>query len=270
MVEFMFILASAFLAGLIRGTSACTALCAPAIVPYIASKQSNWREGVRIGILINLPRIVLLSTIGAVIGFVSFSILQSHEFRNLALNMFAAGYTLIGLLFVLLGSYMFAQAAHERRHFNSTIDARDCSLCNPNPGSKHCGKRVFPSGRDIVFKLTRARHSETQLMLIWGSFMALACIVEIVIVEAPLLVSASALLSAPPSAHANALLGAVVMLVFSIAASVPILVVTTTTGKLAEFVNTPATLNKIKTIGAAAMFVVGLCIMTKMLPHLIL
>jgi cytochrome c biogenesis protein CcdA len=57
--------------------------------------------------------------------------------------------------------------------------------------------------------------------------------------------------------YAAMLLGALVLFVFSVGAAIPVIIVTTTSGKFSDRIKTREILNKIQTIGSVVMIMIG-------------
>jgi hypothetical protein len=105
-MEISLILGAMLIAGLVRGSSVCSMVCAPGVLSYIASKKANWKEALCYGIFFSIPRILVLTVLGGVIGFLSFTAV-STGFRDISANLSLFSYFLIGLIFFILGIGVF-------------------------------------------------------------------------------------------------------------------------------------------------------------------
>ena len=244
-VELIGIFASIIALGLIRGSGVCVSICAPGLVPYIADKKRNWQYGLKAGILFNIPRVLLLTVAGSVIGYFGFKVVEKDYFEDIAGVLGGLGYFFVGIIFLAIGAYMFAKAADER------IDLKE--------GIKNCN---IKKKSNVMCKIERISPKRRFIFLMWGSLMGIACIGEVTILEGGLL---TGLASSYADSSSNAILiGAFAMFLFGIGSSIPILILTTATGKFSEGINTFEKLNKIKTIGSVIMIMVGLTLILKM------
>ena len=66
--------------GLRRGASACLALCMPSIIPALVREKGGWLSGLKIALFFNLPRIVLLTILGALLGAGGYALRFFHLF----------------------------------------------------------------------------------------------------------------------------------------------------------------------------------------------
>ena len=244
-VELIGIFASIIALGLIRGSGVCVSICAPGLVPYISDKKRNWRYGFKAGILFNIPRVLLLTIAGSVIGYLGFKVVEKDYFEDIAGILGGLGYFFVGIIFLVMGAYMFAKAADERIDLKEGIN-KSCSLKKPK----------------IMCKIEKISPKRRNIFLIWGSLMGIACIGEVTILEGGLL---SGLASSYADSSSNAILiGAFSMFLFGLGSSIPIIALTTASGKFSEGINTFEKLNKIKTIGSVIMIMVGLTLILKM------
>lgn len=245
-IELLGIFASIIALGMLKGSGVCATICAPGLIPYIADKKRDWRYGLKVGILFNIPRVLLLTFAGGVIGYLGFKVTEGKYFTDVVSFLGGLGYLLVGLMFFLFGAYMFAKAADEREDFKEGIN-NSCNLKNSKLGCKL--QKITPKKR-FVF-------------LIWGSILGIACVGEVAIIEGTLL---SGLASSTADSSLNAvILGALAMFLFGIGTSIPILVLTTASGKFSEKLDTFEKMNKIKTAGSVIMIMVGLTLILKTL-----
>lgn len=106
-MEISLILGTMLIAGIVRGASVCSAVCAPGILSYIASKKVSWKEGLQYGFIFSIPRIIILTVLGGVIGFLSFTVVSSIFFNDALKILNLVSYFLIGGIFLILGIGVF-------------------------------------------------------------------------------------------------------------------------------------------------------------------
>lgn len=243
-IELISIFASIVALGLVRGSGICATICAPGLVPYIADKKRDWKYGFKAGILFNIPRVFLLTIIGAVIGYLGFKATNNDFFTEISKFFGGLGYFLIGIMILILGAIMFAKAADEREDLKKGIKS-NCQRVS----KKNCKLKEISKKRRFIF-------------LIWGSLLGIACISEITLLEGTFLTGIAS--SFARSTINAVLLGAFAMFLFGVGTSIPILILTTASGKFSEKIDTFEKLNKIKTIGSIVMIMVGLTLILKM------
>ncbi len=194
-MEIFLILGTMLIAGLVRGCSVCSMICGPSIISYVASKKRKWKEGMCYGIVFSMPRIFVLTVLGGIIGFLSFT--TARFFRDISANLSLFSYFLIGLIFFVLGINVFRGI--DKKHKCKT-------------------KRVIPGTGD------------TKLFFILGSVSSLGCIAGTF--EGIMLSSASSTLGS--NSIMACILGASAMFLFASGLSLPIIAGSALAGKITE------------------------------------
>lgn len=195
-MEIFLILGAMLIAGLARGSSVCSMVCAPGIISYVASKKVNWKKGIYYGIIFSIPRILVLTVLGGIIGFLSFTV-SSTVFRDISANLSLFSYFLIGLIFFILGIGVF-------RNMDKKYG------CKP--------KRCLPKTGDVTS------------FLILGSAVSIGCVAGAF--EGIMLSSAFSTLG--NSSITACILGASAMFLFAFGLSAPIIVGSMLAGRLSE------------------------------------
>ncbi len=194
-MEIFLILGTMLIAGLVRGSTVCSMICAPSIISYVASKKRNWKEGMRYGIIFSIPKILVLTVLGGIIGFLSFT--TAGFFRRISADIGLFSYFLIGLMFFVLGINVFRKIDKKYR----------CET-----------KRVIPGTGD------------TKLFFVLGALGSLGCIAGAF--EGIMLSSAFSTLG--NNSIMACILGASAMFLFAFGLSLPIIAGSALTGKITE------------------------------------
>ncbi len=291
MLEFLLLLAPIFFAGVLRGSSICTAVCASGLFSLIAARKRRTREAAKLAILFNLPRIGLLAALGAVVGYISYTFIVSAPwFEQLVMRLGQFSYLIFGLIMLIVGLVLYARTADAR----ASLDADDaprgpdrttacgadtaqesCARCS----SKYCATRTdgTGTGTDIppehdraadgtssrqrwyqrLFPTTRTRREST-LVLIWGALAGTACMAKVSVLGVELPAFAIFMASFGANSFIAALYGTLAMAVFGLGSSLPIIVLATIGGALVQRIGTTRRLLAIRTMGAVVMIMIGL------------
>ena len=229
-MEIFLILGAMLIAGLARGSSVCSMVCAPGILSYIASKKINWKEALRYSIIFSIPRILVLTVLGGIIGFLSFTVSSTVFFRDISANLSLFSYFLIGLIFFILGIGVF-------RNMDKKYG------CKP--------KRCLPKTGDVTS------------FFILGSAVSIGCVAGTF--EGIMLSSAFSTLG--NNSITACILGASAMFLFAFGLSAPIIVGSMLAGRLSEKIKH---LREIRFVGATIMIVSGLLLMAATMIRLII
>ncbi len=140
--EIIILLASTFLLGLLRGSAVCATVCAPGLIPITISEKLTRKEALTLGIIFNLPRITILTILGAVVGFISFNLVEESSFKTGFSVVGISGYFLVGIFLLIFGGVTFAKGEDERLDIKEgKIDfEKACKSC---PASIEKKKRFF-------------------------------------------------------------------------------------------------------------------------------
>jgi len=93
-----------FVQGAIIGSGPCLLLCGPIIIPYIAGKQRNWLEGLRITLLFGLGRFFSYTLLGGVVGYIGsylFQLFYCKVWGNVVWLLAGALIVLFGIMIIL-------------------------------------------------------------------------------------------------------------------------------------------------------------------------
>ena len=220
-MEIFLILGAMLIAGLARGSSVCSMVCAPGILSYIASKKINWKEALRYSIIFSIPRILVLTVLGGIIGFLSFTVVSTGFFRHVSANLSLFSYFLIGGIFLILGIGVFRN-----------IDKK-----------YKCETRWnFP------------KTSNTTNFLTLGSIVSIGCVAGTF--EGMVLTSAFSILG--NNSVMASVLGAFAMFLFAFGLSLPIIVGSALAGRISEKIKY---FREARIVGATIMVMCGLLLM---------
>jgi sulfite exporter TauE/SafE len=290
---------AAFLIGLARGMTVCLMLCAPGMIPLILNEKAGMARSMFLGFLLSLPRMLLLTLLGAVLGYISFELFRQDAVAGALTAISAASYILLGLLLLFVGMQLLRE--HEKSKFddggknqndkNETGSkgkgkGNDRSASRKGKGegngrrgrdgrSRKSSKAVTKDDGDALTCVERpswwqrtifaaakrfypSRGKSQKLFLLWGGLLSLACVGEIS-GEAGLLAVMSTNTAAGTGTIDPALgagIGAFIMFIFSLGATVPILITAAVGGSLTKRIKDKEMLATIR--GACAMLMVGL------------
>jgi sulfite exporter TauE/SafE len=259
-----------YLFGVTRGSSICLIACAPGIIPYLVSKNYDWRTCLRLAIIFNIPRIVILTVLGIIIGASAFLITQGiiESTVNPLIGVIQRfGYALLGLFVLIFGAYMFMTSIETKEDLKE--GSHDKKSCKTNPGESnpsdsgkkdevpvakgHRGHKLF----GFVQKRFKSLSGKpNRLFFIWGGIMTFACLGEVIVIEVPFFSGSLGILS--DSVWGAAFFGGFGMFIFAIGAAMPIIVVAIISSSLTKYFNNVEKLETIRTIGGMVMIMVGL------------
>lgn len=257
--------------------------CAPGIMPYLISKRYDWRKCLKLALLFNLPRIIILTVGGILIGIAAF-ILTEKVMDNILKpwigNAQVLGYGVLGIFILIFGIHIFLTSIEtqedireekedKKKHDKgSGANCADCNTKNPSI-EKQCShhtcnhdqkQKKFGMIQQKIYKLQQKPNS---LFMIWGGILSLACLGEILIAEMPII---SGSLGATSDTLFNAaFLGGFSMFLFAWGASMPIIIVAVVSSSMEKYFETIEKLERIRIIGAMVMIMVGLVFVFLML-----
>ncbi|UCE38127.1 MAG: sulfite exporter TauE/SafE family protein [Thermoplasmata archaeon] len=230
------LIGTAFILGLLRGTTICTFLCGPSLLSYTLSEGRHWKAGAIFAIKFNIGRIALITAVGAVVGYFA-GILVSGGFDMTLMSMQLVGYVLIGVYSLILGLVLYRRV--RKRQLDPNCDC----------------KSHFATIEKLRKKYPRLFANETVALMILGLIMGVACLFEIILLDAVILGTASALFGASLGI-ATALTGALTMFIFGIGSAIPIIVFNASAGH-ASSKFTPQKINSFAGIMAIALITMG-------------
>lgn len=258
--EVIVLLSLAFLWGLTRGTSICATVCAPGMVSYIAVNKYSWKQAAKLGLIFNLPRIIILTVLGGIVGYIVHAFSTEIDIEAFA-GTSQLGYFLLGIFLLIFGAYWLAKGIDTREDRKEGKSPPDlCKVKEPKSKSGWFYNKIHT-------KLINPIRQPKMLFLIWGGIISIACLGEIIILEMPVISGAAALLG---SEYLGAiLLGATAMLIFATGAAIPIMYVTIIGSTISMYVKSQEKLEAIKTVGAIMMIMIGLVFMLTSISGLI-
>jgi len=226
----------AFLTGLIRGTAVCAFLCGPSLLSYTLSEGRDWKKGAVYAIKFNIGRIALITAVGAVIGYFA-GVLVSGGFDMSLITMLILGYFLVGVYSIVLGIMLYRRA--RKRQLNPDCDCQS----------------HFKLVERLRKKYPKLFVNETIALIILGLIMGVACLLEITLLDAIILASASALFGASLGI-ATALTGAFTMFIFGVGSAIPVIVLNASAGYASSRFK-PQKINSFTGIMAIALITMG-------------
>ena len=264
-----------FILGIARGSSICLIACAPGIIPYLISKQYGWRKSLQLAVLFNLPRIILLTILGIIVGIMGFTLkgLITSLLPQIFIPIQTLGYGLLGIFILIFGAYMFTTSieAHENlkeakekkvRSKNKNAKENDKpateGTCVEEPLCATAGNEAPKSGilAYIKKKFNYVQSRPERLFLLWGGILSIACLGEIILIELSLISGSFGLISNSPSEAA--LLGGAAMFLFAIGASIPIIIVAMLANPIGKIVKARGSLETVRTVFGIVMIMVGM------------
>ena len=247
-----------FLWGLSRGLTTCLFLCAPGMIPLLVNERARPLRSLWLGFLLSLPRILLLTILGAGIGFVSFEVLSVAQVKGAFWWTSVVAYTVLGLLLIAVGGRLLrdhggppaqgkGRKGSARKKAMRGKGAPACREKAPSAWSRFwtgVAGRIYPeSGKSDA------------LFLLWGGVLSLACLAEIGLLEG---VAAGGVSGAEASAASSAGVGAALMLALSLGATIPVMAAAAAGGGLVKWVRDKKRLENIKGVFAMLMVLIGL------------
>ena len=259
------VLGSLFFWGLARGTTICLSVCVPGLLPYLAEKPRGPWDGARFGALLCLPRLLIFTGIGIAWGAISYAIFSSAAFEDAAIWMYVVGYTILGVIIVVVGLGMFLKAARDKEDLRqSKLRAAEApDGIDPEADSAECegpaDKASHKAARSITGWLLRfvpgSDKGERTFVLLWGSILGFTCLLEVSILEIAILGGAAANL-AQGTVYA-ALTGGLAMFLFALGASIPLIISSAAFAAYIDRVETQEKLVSLRVTGSLVMVLIG-------------
>jgi MFS family permease len=246
MYDLILFLVLAFSFGLFRGGTFCSVCCGPGMASYIIAKNISFRRSILLGLIFNIPRIAILTTVGGIIGYLGFFITQAAWYTNMTLNIGIFGYLLIGIFLIGLGVYM---------RMNS-VQALQCK-----PGEKE----KFKIRNETLVKLLGKRKTGTNMFVLWGIIMTVACITETTILEGVVIAGVAGTFASTPLS--GMLIGAASLFLLSVGTMIPILIITGFSGKMSQNIKDVQILETVKNVGSYITMAIGLILFISTLVY---
>lgn len=226
-----------FLTGLAQGGGVCSMTCGPALFTYTATEcKQGWKSGIYAGLLFNAPRILLLTIIGAALGYVSGFLLEPWVEFSL-INLYFIGYLVIGVYVTLLGVSIYWRGRACKRSWTQRLAER----------------------------LTRMTSNNAAVLLSMGLLMGMACSLEVTLLSA-LMISAAAGMFGIAAGTSTMLTGAAAMFMFGVGSALPLIVITFAGGALSTNLRN---MDDIKSIAGIALIVIGVLMIWSKLPPIL-
>jgi MFS family permease len=203
---------------------------------YTLSEGRHWKAGAIYAIKFNIGRIALITAVGAVVGYFA-GILVSGGFDMTLRTMHLIGYALIGVYSLILGMVLYRRV--RKRQLDPNCDC----------------KSHFATIEKLKKKYPRLFANETVALMILGLLMGIACLFEIILFDAIILGTASALFGTS-FGIATALTGALTMFIFGLGSAIPVIAFNATAG-YASSRFTPQKINSFAGIMAIALITMG-------------
>jgi sulfite exporter TauE/SafE len=231
------ILALAFALGLKRGASACMALCVPSIIPAIADRKDGWKGGLKVSLLFNLPRIAVLTCLGAGLGATGYALGSAFSASDSYRHIWVLGYLIVGCAMLAYGAYTFARATDR--------------LADVEEG-KECERKI---SHPVLARLRFVSPKSKSGLLLWGSLVSLACLGETVIAMEGAMVTFAG--SGFGSWLTGAEFGALAFFLFGLGAALPSLALAGFGGELAQRGDRKTTMLKVERAAGVLMLAFG-------------
>ena len=258
------VVASAFVWGMARGTAVCTAVCVPGVLPYLAESPRGARGGAAFGALLCAPRLAILAAMGLVWGAASYAVFSSEAFERAALWTHVVGYIVLGAIIAVVGTGLFLRAAREKDRLRRARIAAAGGGVEGGPAGKDPPLSEGPPGAlssALLRFLPSTQRGERAYVLLWGSILGVACLLEVSVLELGVLGTASGGVAGGTATAAA--LGGLAMLAFGAGSSVPVVLAS---AGFAAYVGTRRTreqLVSLRVTGALVMVAIGLLLVAR-------
>lgn len=240
MTYFIGLLFASFTAGITKGSTVCTMTCGPVLASYVATEyDKGWFNGLRAGLIFNLPRIVLITIFGAIVGYLS-SLFFSSWFEKSLVDLLFFGYAIFGVYVILLGFTMYGKT---RRHSHGFI-------------------------HKLLTRLTDHASSKNRVLVLMGLFMGAVCLLEVSFFDAIIISTASGIFGATAGIP-TMITGALAMLVFGIGSMIPLLIITMASGEISTNIQDKS-LDKVRSVLGITLMVVGFYMVLSKIPPILI
>jgi len=250
----------AFFWGIRKGSVLCVVVCAPGLVPFVSETRCGWRRGAWMGIVFNIPRVILLTVIGMAVGVLFFTLGDVTGLGASTMRVGALGYVLVGCILAGYGLYNLAKALDERDRLaaGEAVSTPSAPLGEGLPHGRF--------SRWVAEKTCGARRGA--FLGVWGGTLGLGCVGETLVTVELILIGGWVGIFATSTLQAAALGGAV-MFFFSIGLSVPLVLLTAGSGALGEKVMNQKRMNNFRFASSLVMMAMGILVAAMALPRLL-
>jgi cytochrome c biogenesis protein CcdA len=201
-----------FLLGTVQGLTVCNLTCGPLLILRLAGQSRGAREGLGLSFLFSLPRIIILTILGAILGALGFSISSLAGLSSFPWFQ-ALVYTIIAFIMIATGIRF---------------------LGYPKNRTKECGglrKRLLM----LITKMgPRRGEAEKRSMVGLGILVSLICFVE---ASGASLAVAQMLSLDTEEIGSGMLIGSLTMFSYSIGLAVPLLILGSGASELGKRLN---------------------------------
>lgn len=268
--------------GLAKGSSVCLVTCAPGIVPYLISKQYDWKKCLKLGIIFNLPRIIILTILGMILGYISYSIKEWLEtvVPNVLFPIQVIAYGILGIFILILGAYMFTSSVEAKEDLkeskeekkgknNKKDDNNKTKTCDQSTTCKDisCEVKKSRSGFSIQQKFKDLESKPNTFFLLWGSLLSFACLGEVIIFEAAIIWTSIGVIS--NSMGQAIIFGGSAMFVLALGASIPLITIATLSSSFRKYFDNVEKLESIRSIGGIILIILGLFYIIGMISFIV-
>jgi len=251
----------AFGVGLFQGSTACTALCLPALLSYFLDKGYTRKQTLQATIIFNIPRVSFFIILGVIVGYLSFE-LSDSQFLDVSEYTGLVGYSIVAAIVLVLGFRLMTRALDEREDLKEGKIAACCSPSRLPSLRKQKFSRIFH--RDFY---TDMDGREKKMFLVWGTFLALGCSIELSLVETTFFSGSAGVLA--ENTVMAVLYGGLVMAVFGVGTALPMIVAGLASAQFRHTVSSLERLNTVKLAGAALALLMGLLLLLRSVGSLV-
>ena len=254
------VVASAFAWGLARGTAVCLSICVPGMLPYLTEKPGGARRGLAFGAMLCAPRLVIFAVLGLVWGAASYAVFQTEAFESAARWLYVGGYLVLGAVIALVGAALFLRAARDKDRL------RRARLAAATGTPVEAAPRALderPGALSVILMrmVPSSVRGERAFVLVWGSILGFACLLEVSVIELGVLGTVSGTVATATAAAA--VLGAAVMTAFAAGASVPVIVASAGFAAYVDRVRTEERLVSLRVTASLMMVAIGLILLLR-------
>jgi len=250
------VVASAFAWGLARGTAVCLSVCVPGMLPYLTERPGGARRGLAFGAMLCAPRLLIFAVLGLVWGAASYAVFQTDAFERAAQWLYVGGYLVLGAVIALVGAALFLRAARDKDTLRRSRLAGAGAAAPPPVDDRHGSLTA------MIMRLVPASvRGERAFVLLWGSILGFACLLEVSVIELGVLGTVSGTVATATAAAAA--LGAAVMTAFAAGASVPVIVASAGFAAYVDRVRTEERLVSLRVTASLMMVVMGLVLLLR-------
>jgi len=215
-----------------------------------------------LAIIFNIPRIIVLTIFGIVVGIISYVITQEYlksAIEPFILNIQLVGYGFLGIFILAFGAHMFVTSVESKEDIKEGKKTK--ISCQKECKVKSKKETECAPQRQRLFGLIQRKFNTLQgkpntLFLIWGGILSIACLGEIALIELSMI--SGSLGIASNSLFGAAFLGGSGMFFFAVGAAIPLILVSVASSSISKYIKTIEKLESIRTIGAMVMIMIGL------------